>query len=48
VFNSTEHIRALAQHFDNLIRGAIVQPPEVPQLLKRLLQELEAREREQP
>src|SRR3546814_9686609 len=38
VFNSTEHIRALTQHFDNLIRGAIVQPPEVPQLLKRLLQ----------
>jgi transcriptional regulator with XRE-family HTH domain len=48
VFNSTEHIRALAQHFDNLIRGAIVQPPEVPQLLKRLLQELEARERDEP
>ena len=41
VFNSTEHIRALTQHFDNLIRGAIVQPPEVPQLLKRLLKELE-------
>ena len=32
-----EHIRALTQHFDNLIRGAIVQPPEVPQLLRRLL-----------
>src|SRR3546814_8054966 len=44
VFNSTEHIRALTQHFDNLIRGAIVQPPEVPQLLKRLLQELEEAE----
>lgn len=41
VFNSTEHIRALTQHFDNLIRGAIVQPPEVPRLLKRLLEELE-------
>ncbi|MEQ9606717.1 MAG: helix-turn-helix transcriptional regulator [Kiloniellaceae bacterium] len=41
VFNSTEHIRALAQHFDNLIRGAIVQPPDVPQLLMRLLKELE-------
>ena len=41
VFNSTEHIRALTQHFDNLIRSAIVQPPDVPQLLKRLLQELE-------
>lgn len=46
VFNSTEHIRALTQHFDNLIRGAIVQPPEVPQLLRRLLQELEEAEME--
>jgi len=44
VFNSTEHIRALTQHFDNLIRGAIVQPPDVPQLLKRLLKELEEEE----
>src|SRR3546814_2465267 len=41
VFNSTEHIRALTQHFDNLIRGAIVQPPEVPQLLRLLLQRSE-------
>ena len=47
VFNSTEHIRALSQHFDNLIRGAIVQPPEVPQLLKRLLKELEESEMEE-
>src|SRR3546814_14288414 len=46
VFNSTEHIRALTQHFDNLIRGAIVQPPEVPQLLRLLLQELEEAEME--
>ena len=46
VFNSTEHIRALTQHFDNLIRGAIVQPPDVPQTLKRLLKELEEREME--
>ncbi len=45
VFNSTEHIRALTQHFDNLIRGAIVQPPDVPQVLKRLLKELEEKER---
>jgi len=44
VFNSTEHIRALTQHFDNLIRGAIVQPPDVPQVLRRLLQELETSE----
>jgi len=44
VFNSTEHIRSLTQHFDNLIRGAIVQPPDVPQVLKRLLKELEEAE----
>ena len=44
VFNSTEHIRALTQHFDNLIRGAIVQPPDVPRLLQRLLKELEEEE----
>jgi transcriptional regulator with XRE-family HTH domain len=47
VFNSTEHIRALTQHFDNLIRGAIVQPPEVPQLLRQLLKELEDDEMEE-
>ncbi len=45
VFNSTEHIRALTQHFDNLIRGAIVQPPDVPRVLQRLLKELEEQEK---
>ncbi len=44
VFNSTEHIRALTQHFDNLIRGAIVQPPDVPRVLQRLAAELEEAE----
>ncbi|NIA68971.1 helix-turn-helix domain-containing protein [Pelagibius litoralis] len=44
VFNSTEHIRALTQHFDNLIRGAVVQPPDVSKLLAGLLSELESRE----
>ena len=44
VFNSTEHIRALTQHFDNLIRGAVVQPPDVSRLLTGLLKELEERE----
>jgi len=29
VFNSTEHIRVLTRHFDNLIRQAVVQPNEV-------------------
>ena len=29
VFNGTEHIRVLTEHFDNLIRAATVQPPKV-------------------
>jgi len=48
VFNSTEHIRALTQHFDNLIRGAVVQPPDVAKLLKGLLTEIEEREEDVP
>ena len=28
-FSSTEHVRALAHHFDALIREAVLQPPEV-------------------
>jgi hypothetical protein len=40
VFNSTEHIRVLAAHFDNLIRHAVVQPPDMPKLLQKLLDEL--------
>ena len=44
VFNSTEHIRVLTEHFDNLIRAAIVQPPKVSALLRRLLAELNERE----
>ncbi len=39
VFNSTEHIRVLAKHFDGLIRAAVVQPPEIGALLGRLLDE---------
>ncbi len=41
VFNATEHIRALAEHFDDLIRAAVVQPPDVPKFLAALLAELE-------
>ncbi len=37
VFNSTEHIRVLTEHFDGLIRVATVQPPEVPAFLHDLL-----------
>jgi hypothetical protein len=29
VFNTTEHIRVLTRHFDDLIRGAIIQPNEI-------------------
>ncbi len=36
VFNTTEHIRVLTRHFDELIRSAVVQPPEVPRLLRDL------------
>ena len=39
VFNSTEHIRVLTQHFDHLIRGAVVQPPDVITLLGDLRRE---------
>src|SRR4030095_15294872 len=45
VFNSTEHIRVLTEHFDNLIRAAIVQPPKVSALLRRLVGEADERER---
>ena len=40
VFNSIEHIRALAEHFDDLIRGAVIQPTEVPDYLARLRRQL--------
>ena len=36
VFNSLEHIRHLSKHFDGLIRAAIVQPPAVATLLRKL------------
>ncbi len=41
VFTGTEYIRVLTQHFDNLIRAAIVQPPDVAHLLRRLLAEID-------
>jgi hypothetical protein len=30
----------LAAHFDNLIRHAVVQPPDMPKLLQKLLDEV--------
>ncbi len=46
VFTGTEYIRMLTQHFDSLIRAAIVQPPDVAGLLRRLLAELDRREQQ--
>ena len=43
VFNSTEHIQTLTRHFDDLIRAAVVQPPDVIALLRGLLRELETK-----
>ncbi|MDX1422509.1 MAG: helix-turn-helix transcriptional regulator [Kiloniellales bacterium] len=40
VLNSTEHIRELTSRFDNLIRAAVVQPPEVVVRLEALRREL--------
>ncbi len=42
VFNSTEHIRVLTDHFDRLIRAAVVQPPDVIGFLTSLLKEITA------
>ena len=39
VFNSTDHIRVMTRHFDNLIRGAVVQPPQVIELIGELREE---------
>jgi hypothetical protein len=36
VLNTTEHIRALTRHFDNLIRGAVVRPDECAAYLRTL------------
>jgi transcriptional regulator with XRE-family HTH domain len=40
VTTSQEHVRVFTGHFDNLIRAAIMQPPEVVEHLKRLLSEI--------
>ncbi len=39
VFNSTEHIRVLTRHFDNLIREAVIQPNECADFIEKLLNE---------
>ena len=40
VFRSTEHIRVLTEHFDGLIRSAVVQPHETRDLILKLRKEL--------
>jgi transcriptional regulator with XRE-family HTH domain len=37
VFHSTDHIRALTRHFDQIVRGASIQPNEIAQHVQRLL-----------
>jgi transcriptional regulator with XRE-family HTH domain len=37
VFHSTDHIRALTRHFDQIVRGATVQPHEIGGYLQNLL-----------
>ncbi len=43
VFNSTEHVRALTRNFDDLIRAAMVQPPDVVDFIRRLAKDLETK-----
>lgn len=38
VFNTTEHIRTLMAHFDELVKVSSVQPTDMPGYLKRLLE----------
>ena len=40
VFNTTEHIRVLTKHFDQLIRGAVVPAEQVPDYLRKLRKEV--------
>ena len=42
VLNSTEHIRELTRAFDQLIRAAVIQPPNVATLISGLLSEVES------
>ena len=38
VFNATDHIRVFTRHFDDLVRAAVSQPTDVPEVLARLAQ----------
>jgi len=41
VFNSTEHIRVLTKHFDNLIREAVIQPNDCADFIEKLLSDVD-------
>ncbi len=43
VLTASSHVQRLCQHFDDLIRGAVIQPPDVPQFVRDLRNELAAR-----
>jgi hypothetical protein len=40
VLNAPEQVRALVRNFDDLIRSAVLQPPDVPEFLRRLRDEV--------
>ncbi len=40
VFTSTEHIRELAAHFDDLIRHAVIQPNDIAAFIRRLTKDV--------
>ncbi len=45
VFNATEQIRALSSHFDDLIRAAVIQPPDVIDYVSGLVRGLGGRKK---
>ncbi len=40
VLNNRVHVTTFVKHFDDLVRAAIVQPPHIPRLLRRLRSEI--------
>ena len=40
VLTSSAHVQRLSRHFDELIRGAVIQPPDVPDFVRRLRDEV--------
>lgn len=44
VLTSAEHVQTFTEHFDDLIRGAVIQPHEVPDALDELVDEARRRQ----